>query len=953
MEKKLKIDANKPLSDIEHTILDFWEENKIFEQSLELRRGNPKFTFYDGPPFANGLPHYGHVLAMSIKDLFVRYKTMRGYFVPRRNGWDTHGLPVEYQLEKKLGISGKKAIQGYGVAKFNREARLSVMEYADIWTTTMRRMGRWIDFGHEYKTYESSYIESVWWVFKQLWDKKLIYKDFAVQPYCPRCETSLSNFETNQGYKEHTPDPSVFIKFKLADKENEYFLAWTTTPWTLPANTALAVGGNIDYGLYEVGADKLWLAQELASKVIGEDAKQLMVQKGSQLVGSRYELLFRDYFGMTDSVAGDKKKAHRVHGADFVSLEEGTGIVHIAPAYGEDDMKLARQESLPVIFSTDLQGRMLTEIAHGQFIKKADRAIIEDLKDRGLVWQTGTIHHTYPFCWRCDTPLVYMAMSSWFLKVTALKNRIVELNKKIKWQPSHLRDGRFGKWLEGVRDWNIGRSRFWGAPIPVWECDKCQARQVIGSVEALGQGQDFDPHKPQIDKVTLKCSQCGGMMHRVDEVFDCWFESGSMPYAQWHYPFENQKEFNEDFPADFIAEGIDQTRGWFYTLHVLGVALFDKPAFKNVVVNGIIQAEDGQKLSKRLRNYPEPSEVFDEFGVDALRQYLYSATQIGEDYRFSKKLVAEEARKVVFPLWNSYLFCRNYLGAARTARADEASRELDRWMIARLNKAVKRITQYLDNYDLTRGSREVEILINDLSLWYLRLSRKRQDKDFVSTLRKTLKDVAILTAPFMPFMAEAIYNDVKLENDPMSVHLVDWPHGEKYDEDIIKNMLHVRKLVELGHALRAEAKIKVRQPLSCLNYEIAGSQKLPVGMETILLQELNVKKINKNNGSSKKDNGYCINVDIEINDELAAEGNEREIVRTIQAMRKEKKLMPTDRAQVMYEVVGSVSLALDGHWAERVAQQTNTEIKLITARPKLALSQRILLSGGEVILYMS
>lgn len=956
---KLRIDTAKTLPEMEQAVLRFWKENGIFEKSLELRQGSKKFTFYDGPPFANGLPHYGHMLAMGIKDLFVRYKTMRGYFVPRRNGWDTHGLPVEYQLEKELGISGKKAIEEYGVEKFNRAARESVMRYADVWEGTIERMGRFIDTKNAYKTFDSSYIESVWWVFKQLWDKKLIYKDYSVQPYCPRCETSLSNFETNQGYKDRTPDPSVFVKFPVLNKDKEFILAWTTTPWTLPANVALAVSAKVKYGLYELGGEKYWLAQKLARDVLGNVAKLVATKTGAALAGTRYRMIFEDYYRESEPRMGQKTKGGRVYLADFVTLEEGTGIVHMAPAYGEDDMKLAKLEKLPVIFSTDKRGEMLTNSAKGMFIKNADPVLVEDLKERNLVFISATIHHTYPFCWRCDTPLIYMALSAWFVRVTAVSDKLIEQNQKINWQPKHLRDGRFGKWLEGARDWNIGRLRFWGAPIPIWQCDKCGATKVISAISELEKGDGGaskqvleDPHKPQIDAVTFKCSGCkGGVMKRVPEVFDCWFESGSMPYAQWHYPYDNKKEFEEDFPADFIAEGIDQTRGWFYTLHALATALYGKPAYNNVVANGIIQAANGQKLSKKLRNYPEPSEIFDELGADALRQYLFSATQIGEDYRFSKRLVAEEARKVIFPLWNTLSFYKNYLGDERVEKADEMATELDHWIVARFNEAVAKTTKYLDDYDLTRASREIELLISDISLWYLRLSRKRQDADFARALRRVLKGTAILIAPFMPFVAEAVFSRVRSDDDPISVHLADWPKTSNADRVALTAMKDVRDLVEEGHRWRAEAGIKARQPLAALGYNLGKNAKLGTGHEAILIRELNVLKID--NELIQESGGTRIVLDKHLTPELRVMGDEREVVRAVQSMRKEKGLLPGDRVNLVFEIHKEGLLTKNKEWFERVGEQTNTHLAILTGGPPgEAIKKQITLSDGEVVLYM-
>lgn len=931
-KEEFKVQAGTSMPTLEEEVLAYWDKNKIFEQSVENRKGSPKFTFYDGPPFANGLPHYGHILAQALKDLMVRYKTMRGYYVPRRNGWDCHGLPVEFQIEKELGISGKKEIEEYGIDKFNDKARKSVYKYVDTWTETIRRVGRWVDFDKNYATLDQSYIESVWWVFSELWNKGLIYKDFTSLPYCPRCETSLSNFETNQGYKDNTPDPSVFVKFAIIDRKDEYFLAWTTTPWTLPANLALAVDESFAYGLYEIEGEKIWVAKELAERIFGAETKLVMEKNGSELVGTRYQPLF----GITDSPLNQLENianAYQVLGADFVTLEDGTGIVHVAPAYGEADMALGKARQLPLVFSTDYTGKMITDIAAGMFIKDADPIICADLKSRGLLWREGIVKHTYPFCWRCDTPLIYMATSSWFVKVSAIREQLVELNKTTKWQPAHIRDGRFGKWLEGARDWNIGRKRFWGAPIPVWECSGCGQAKIVSSIKDLGKDKDFDPHRPYIDEVTFKCD-CGGTMHRVPDVFDCWFESGSMPYAQWHYPFEHNEEFMDDFPADFISEGLDQTRGWFYTLHVLATAIFNKPAYKNVVVNGLILAENGQKLSKRLRNYPQPSEVFDEIGADALRQYLYSATQIGEDYRFSKRLVQEEERKTIAPLWNTLLFYKTYLVDLTDEEPDESGKILDEWIMSRYNQTLEKVTKYLDDYDLTKASRELRELIGDLSLWYLRLSRKRKDKQFKTTLETLLGQISILIAPFMPFIAEVIYQTIPA-HDKASVHMEDWPEMKKIDDHLISDMAYARNLVEMGHSLRAESNLKVRQPLSRLRYSLGREKGLDKGIEGLLLKELNIIDVvsggEGGNWQTKQAGEVMIAIDTELTEELIQAGDEREIIRTIQSLRKESGLMPKQTATI---VIVGLSGDQDFEW-EKIGLLTYSSV---TSQEKIETS---------------
>jgi len=946
-DKFLKSNSIADIPNLEREIFKFWDQNDIFQKSLDKNRSKKKFTFYDGPPFANGMPHYGHILAMSIKDLFVRYKTMRGYYVPRRNGWDCHGLPVEYQIEKELNISGKKEIEKFGIDKFNQKARQSVFKYVDVWTATIKRIGRWMDFDNTYATLDPKYIESVWWVFKQLWDKGLVEKDYSSQPYCTRCGTSLSNFETNQGYKDNIEDPSVFIKFRKKGSTNEYFMAWTTTPWTLPANLALAVDKKIIYDKYQVDGDEIWVAQELAQKIFNKDVKLLDKKSGHDLMGESYEPLYpvSDYPHNKNEA---KENAYKIYAADFVTLEDGTGIVHVAPAYGEDDMILGKKNNLPVIFSADYDGTMVSEIGKGKYIKDADSDIVDDLKNRNLLWKSGTIHHTYPFCWRCDTPLIYIATSSWFVKVSAIKEQLVDLNQKISWQPKYLRDGRFGKWLEGARDWNIARQRYWGAPLPIWICEKCNKTKVISSINELNKGDDFDPHRPQIDSIEFDC-ECGSKMRRVPEVFDCWFESGSMPYGQWHYPYENKKEFDEDFPADFIAEGLDQTRGWFYTLHVISSAIFEEPAFYNVVVNGLVLAEDGQKLSKRLRNYPEPSEVFDELGADALRQYLYSATQIGEDYRFSKKLVAEEARKTIFLLWNSLVFYKKFIKSGEGS-VDEQGKQLDAWMNESINKAFIDMTKYLEEYDLTRASRSIRSVISDLSLWYLRLSRKRTDSEFAQNLKQSLKKIAILCAPFMPFISEIIYQNIRDNDWPESVHLEDWPEIKKVESAIVEAMNDVRSLVELGHSLRAEAGIKVRQPLSQVSYKIEDKEQLPESLEQILLQELNIKSVGQELSPQceKIESGpYKIAIDTQLTDDLKNEGDDREIIRTIQGLRKEAKLMPADTVSVIIS-----GIEIDKNRIDEISKSTNSKIVLGKEPESSQVKQTIKLWDKSAIIYL-
>jgi isoleucyl-tRNA synthetase len=658
------------LAEIEEQLLDKWAEEMTFEKSLENRKGAERFTFYDGPPFANGVPHYGHLVQTTIKDSMTRYKTMRGYYVPRRVGWDTHGLPVEYAIEKKHDFKGKRDIVEYGIDKFNAECRDSVFEFKDIWENMFRRVGRWADYDNTYATLDESYIESVWWVFKTLYDKGYVYKDFRSAPYCPRCATPLSNFELNQGYQDGVKDPSLFVKFKLTD-EDAYLLGWTTTPWSLPGNAAIAVNPEADYLYVKLNDDNgkeetVVLVRERLEALNVDTYHILKEVKGADLVGKKYEPLYE--ISNTNQDDG-MEKLYKVWSAEFVSIEDGSGVLHVAPAFGEDDLNLAKQEGIPVLKTIDENGHVITDaglpdIFAGKFFKSADKLIIEDLAKRDLVYAAETIEHTYPFCWRCDTPLLYYATDSWLVSVTKVKEQLISNNQKINWTPNHIRDGRFGKWLENARDWAISRNRFWGAPLPIWATEDGEL-VVIGSVSelkerAVNPEKIGDLHRPYVDDIEIR-TDSGKIARRIPEVFDCWFESGSMPYAQDHYPFQDKEGWEKTYPADFIAEAIDQTRGWFYTLHVLATALFDKPAFKNVICSGWVVAADGEKLSKRKKNYAPMDEVFDQYGVDTMRFFMANSPIVnGEDVRFSVDYLRDVQRNVFMTFNNVFLFYKLY-----------------------------------------------------------------------------------------------------------------------------------------------------------------------------------------------------------------------------------------------------------------------------------------------------
>ena len=857
------VDTKTHVPEIEHKYLDYWRRKDIFKKSLENRAGNEKFVFFDGPPFANGLPHYGHILAQSLKDAITRYKTMRGYYVPRTNGWDCHGLPVEYEIEKKLNLSGRHDIEEMGVESFNAQCRESVFTYTEQWEDLFERLARWVDLDQSYATLDKNYMESIWWVFKQIWDKDMVYQGHRSMHVCPRCVTPLSNFEVSQGYKMVT-DLSVTAKFRSKDNPNLFFLAWTTTPWTLPGNTALAVNPELEYCEVEMDGQSYILAYELLEphfELDGLEVKRKM--KGSELVGMAYEPLF-PYYAELDHE--NIEKAFHVLSAEFVTTDSGTGIVHIAGGYGEDDLNLIKENDLPIIQHVDMSGHFKQEVVdfETKFNKGQDHNIADWLSVRGLLFKKENYKHSYPHCWRCDAPLMNFATRAWFIRVSEIRDRLVENNKKINWQPSHIKEGRFGKWLENARDWNVSRNRFWGCPIPIWRCEACTSIECIGSMEELKarsgklpmRDGEVDLHKPYIDEIKLPCKECSAQMNRIPEVLDCWFESGSMPYAQLHYPFENKELFEKNFPADFIAEGLDQTRGWFYTLHVISTILFDQPAFQNVIVNGILLAADGEKLSKRKKNYPDPSILFEEKGVDSLRFFLYnSTTPIGEDARFSDKHVEDLFKKFTLTLWNTYAFFVTYAnidGFDPNQAEVTTQNQLDQWILSRLQALILEVTKNMDDYNLNKATRPIVSFVDELSNWYVRRSRRRfwksdDDSDKQSaykTLHTVLTTLSKLLAPFMPFLSEEIYRNLTGED---SVHLADWPVVDEklLNESLNEEMTVVRNIVNLGHSLRAQENIKVRQPLSTLRLALPShvSHELVRAQENVILEELNIKNL--------------------------------------------------------------------------------------------------------------
>ncbi|HBN83496.1 MAG TPA: isoleucine--tRNA ligase, partial [Clostridiales bacterium] len=826
------------------------------KKSIEQKEGGPTFTFYDGPPTANGKPHIGHILTRVIKDIIPRYKTMKGYYVLRKAGWDTHGLPVELEVEKQLGIDGKQDIEKYGVEPFIKKCKESVWKYRGEWERMSDRVGFWADMEHPYVTYENNYIESVWWSLKTIWEKDLLYKGHKIIPYCPRCGTSLSSHEVAQGYKD-VKEKSVIVKFKIKGEDNGYILAWTTTPWTLPSNVALTVNPDENYVRVRFGDEEYILAQALAKNVLKHDYTVLEIKKGEEYVGLEYEPLF-DY-------AKPDKKAYYVVSDRYVQLDEGTGIVHCAPAFGEDDSRVGKKYDLPFVQLVNDRGRFVDSVTDwaGFFVKDADPRIIKNLEERGLLFEALDYEHSYPFCWRCDTSLIYYAQDTWFIRMTALKDRLVENNRKINWYPPAIGENRFGNFLENVVDWGLSRSRYWGTPLPIWECS-CGHRECIGSIKELKQKgidvpDDIELHKPYIDNVFLKCEKCGGKMKRVSEVIDCWYDSGSMPFAQWHYPFENQDVFKDNFPADFISEALDQTRGWFYTLHAISNLLFDQPAYKNCIVLGLVQDKDGQKMSKHKGNVVDPWTVLDKQGADAVRWYFYSASAPWLPSRFHEQAVNEGQRKFMGTLWNTYAFyimyaeIDNFNPIDHTLEYDKLS-SLDRWLLSKCNSLIQYVDKCLDSYKITESARAMQNLVDEMSNWYVRRSREifwqegmPQDKiNAYMTLYTVLEALIKLAAPFTPFISEEIYQNLVRSvnpNAPESVHLCSYPtvDSSMIDKSLEDKMEAVLNIVTLGRSCRNTANIKNRQPLSRLY--IKSEQALEPEYVEIIKNELNIKNV--------------------------------------------------------------------------------------------------------------
>lgn len=868
---KSRVDIQK----LEQDQLAFWRDKQVFQRTTKEREGNPRYVFYEGPPTANGRPGIHHVLARAFKDLFPRYKVMNGYYVLRKGGWDTHGLPVEIEVEKELGLKHKSEIEAYGIAAFNKKCRESVLRYLEEWERQTERMGFWVTLEDAYVTFKNEYIQSVWWILKQFWDKGLLYQDYKSVPYCTRCGTPLSSHEISDAY-EDVDDPSVYVRFELTDEPNTAFLAWTTTPWTLPGNVALAVGRDIDYVLVEGPAqsgpegatERLILAESLLGKVI-KNADQFTVlrkMKGAELLGKHYEPLYKFLPVSVDY-------AYVVDGSTFVSTEDGTGIVHIAPAFGTDDMEVGRTYGLPTLMTVKPDGTFVDAVTNwaGVWFKDADPQIIKDLKARQLMYKSEKYRHSYPFCWRCKTPLMYYARETWYIRTTQYRDQLVQLNSTINWVPEHIKDGRFGMWLANNRDWALGRERYWGTPLPVWTCDNadCRHRECVGSTEELSRlsGHDqsqLDLHRPYVDEVTWQCTTCGkGTMRRVPELIDVWFDSGAMPVAQWGYPFVNQALFEEQFPADYICEAIDQTRGWFYSLHAIATLLFGSVSYKNVICLGHILDEKGKKMSKSKGNVVDPWEIMNANGADATRWYMYTASPPGDSRRFSKNLVNEVISGFYLTLWNTYSFFVTYANIdgfdPAQAVVPVAQRdELDRWVLAELHNLVREVTNAYETYDVTQATRPIQAFVDDLSNWYLRRSRRRfwaaaMDSDKLAayqTLYECLVTISKLLAPTMPFLSDAMYRNLVASVDstaPDSVHLARWPQANPalIDEHLMTEMALAKHLVSLGHAARNSVNLKVRQPLS----EAAFAVRTPAEAGALqklaytIAEELNVKTV--------------------------------------------------------------------------------------------------------------
>lgn len=933
----------------EEEISKFWKKKKIFQKSLDQNKDKKLYSFFDGPPFATGLPHYGHILASVIKDLVGRYWTMKGYYVPRRWGWDCHGLPIENIIEKEFNISGKKEIEKIGVDKFNNACNSAVLKYAHDWGKMIDRIGRWVDLKHSYKTMDSTYIESVFWALKEIWEKGLLYEGKKVLLYCPRCETPISNFEVamDNSYDD-IKEETLTVAFKLKDNGefplNTSILAWTTTPWTLPANIALAINKKIKYVLVNEGKNSYILAKEKADKLLRK-MKVIKEFLGQELIGLKYEPLFPISKTLLN------KNAYQILAADFVTTEEGTGVVHLATAYGEDDYNLGLVNDLPIISLLDEHGHFnqtAPKLIKGLYFKKTNQVITKDLAKRGLLFAKHIFTHSYPFCWRCGTQLYYNAIPAWFINIQKIKKLLLATNESINWYPAHLKQGRFAKGIEEAPDWNISRNRYWATPLPIWKCQglDCHNLIVIGSFAELKEKainfneiyesddvHKADLHKHKMDKIELKCDQCQGEMKRVPEVLDCWVESASMPFAEIHYPFENEEQFNKRFPAQFVAEYIAQTRAWFYTMHVISTILFNKAPFENVVTTGTILNEKGEKISKSKKNFPDPWSIIEKHGADALRFYLMSSVVMkSENLFFSERDLAEIKKKVIIIVSNVLSFYKLYPLREKSKFLPEKDNLhlLDAWIMARLQELIKNTTENLDKYDVVRTCREISTFIDDLSTWYLRRSRdrfKKDDEAGIQVFYHVLLTLAKILAPIIPFLAEDIYRELKGPKE--SVHLDDWPEfKEDYlDEKLISSMKRTREITALALAKRAAAGIKVRQPLSLLTI----NQKLSNEFVDLIKDEVNIEKINF---------GKNIALEIKITEELKEKGMVRDLIREINALRKKEGLTIKDRTEICFNVDVKTKKIIK-KYQDEILKNTLSEKLIIIKKKENTLKLRI------------
>ena len=850
------------ITEIEESVLKYWEENQIFPKSLQIRKNSPHFVFYEGPPTANGRPGIHHVMSRTIKDVVCRYKTMKNFLVNRKAGWDTHGLPVEIEVEKQLHIEGKEEIEKFGIDKFNEKCKESVFNYKKEWDDLTKRIGFWLDLDHPYITFTNEYIESVWWILKNFHDRGLIYQGFKILPYCPRCETPLSSHEVSQGYRD-VKDPSIYVRFRSLDDPETYFLVWTTTPWTLISNVALAVHPDVEYLKVEYNGEKLIIAEPRANEVLSGEFKILERYKGAQFEHQRYEPLFK--------FIKPEKDAYYVVLGDFVTTEDGTGIVHTAPAFGEDDYVVGQKYDLPVVRPVDKSGKFENEITdfQGKFVKDADADIISDLKNRKLLFRKEMVEHSYPHCWRCDSPLLYYARKSWYIRTTDFKDKMLKNNSQIKWYPEEMGEGRFGEWLNNNVDWALSRDRYWGTPLNIWVCEACEHQISIGSIRELQEKgenvpEDIDLHKPHVDEIKITCEKCQGKMQRVTEVIDVWFDSGSMPYAQWHYPFENEEIFKGNFPADFICEGVDQTRGWFYSLLAISTMLFDKPAYKNIVVNELVLDKEGQKMSKSKGNAVVPEEVINEFGSDPLRWYFITVSAPWVPKRFDTSGIAEVYRKFFDTLFNTYSFFALYANIDRFEVNSpqikfERRPEIDRWILSLLYSTVEQVTEKMENYDMTRAARIIsDFVIDDVSNWYVRRNRRRfwkgeMNDDKLSayqTLYEVLLTVTKLIAPVVPLVSEDLYLNLRTEEMPESVHLTTYPvltaeMKSRQNRELENRMQVAQRIVGLARSVRNTVKLKVRQPLAriIVSSESKSVRESAMKMASIIQDEINVKQV--------------------------------------------------------------------------------------------------------------